>query len=164
MNQEAVKQAQLQEIYSLFGLVLFLSQSIERNLAMLLSLLDDTTPTTNQPDTYDEVVDDLSQQTLGNLIFKFRYQTSDTRFVKRLFNVLNQRNHLTHHYFWQHAGLLNTNRGRTKIVHELTQCRDEFQAVNNEINMKIRQNALLLGVTDQIIEEEIIRMTNDIEE
>jgi hypothetical protein len=96
--------AQIREVYARFGLAMYQSQCVEREVAILLATEYGPGIKAITQAQYSELLESLFRNTLGGLITKLiKSGQIDSNFESTLRKALTQRNWLAHNYFWERA-------------------------------------------------------------
>jgi len=131
MTELDEESAQIREVYAHFGLAMYLLQCVERGIAIVLTTEYGPGIRKITRSQYDELLQSLFKQTLGTLIARLRRVTTlPNDFEARLRDVLETRNWLTHHYFWERAGKFMTQQGREAMLQELEEIRRRLEEID----------------------------------
>ncbi len=147
---------EIKEIYALFGSAIYFNQCIERQLGILLIILDFQERDKEIHLSYDILLNSYFHKTLGHLIKHLtqKIEISD-KFEVTIREALDKRNWLTHHYFWDRAIQMNTEDGREFMVEELEEINLSLESVDTQLTEICRNLERQYGVTDEIIEKEL---------
>ncbi len=130
--------AQVRQVYERIGLALYIIQSIERQLAILLA--SECEPSTKKLTTsqYDDLLKSLFSKTLGKLVLRFRTSVElPPDFDERIQKALETRNWLVHHYFWERVNEFQTPEGRSSMIQELDQITDQLHALHEDFDQRL---------------------------
>lgn len=149
---------QIREVYAQYGLVMYISQSIERLLPVLLvAVYREPKPRTRSE--FDSMLSQYERATFGALVRELRNAGAPTALLDDLSNAVEKRNWLAHQYFWQRAGHFVTAPGKHHMLDELGQLREKFQTVSDQVSAMSAAHLLSKGLTMEYIkaqEPEII--------
>jgi hypothetical protein len=142
---------QIREVYARYGLAMYQAQCLERQVAMLLSLLH-ADPTRTTRAEFNHLLDGLFEQTLGALVHQMVTPgrvASDLQ--TRLKAALDKRNWLAHNYFWERAGQFARSDRRDAMIEELQDLAAMFDALDSELVAICFELSRKAGVTDEIV-------------
>jgi hypothetical protein len=129
---------QVRQVYERIGLALYIVQSIERQLAILLA--SECEPSTKELTTsqYDDLLESLFSETFGELVSRFRKSVElPSDFGERLQKAREMRNWLVHHYFWERVNQFQTPEGRSAMIQELDQITDQLHALCEDFDQRL---------------------------
>ena len=122
---------QVRDVYAEFGLAMWVAQSLERQLVLLIIAAYEPPSGKLTADAYDDLLAQLSQQTLGALIRRLRDSfDAPTDFDQRLQETLRLRNWLTHHYFVDRTAEFQSPEGRSEMIRELDGISDRLNELD----------------------------------
>jgi hypothetical protein len=110
-----------QVVYTFFGLCGYAAQLFEQSIVLfvvLLQAIHKSRPLAGQ--TFDDAFRFLDRQTLGQLLKELpKLGKIDESIIEDFAKLLSKRNHLSHHFFCEHADDFLRFEGRHKMVDEL---------------------------------------------
>jgi hypothetical protein len=122
---------QVREVYAEFGLAMAAAQLLERWLVSLIIAAYKPPSGKLTPEAYDDLLSQLSKQTLGALIKELRDSYDvPTDFDERLEEALRLRNWLAHHYFADRATEFQSLEGRSEMIRELDKTSDRLDELD----------------------------------
>lgn len=151
------------EMFAWFGSAAYFAQCFERSLVVLLILENRLAGRVTSHEEVDKLRRDLSKQTLGTLIRKFRkHSVLSDGVVQELSTRLEKRNYLMHDFFYDHAVEITSDSGcfrATEVLKALTQ---EMELAHVSVQLMTRS---LLGAAgwdlsrlDELVRVEMERM------
>jgi hypothetical protein len=154
-------------VYAHFGLAIYVSQVLEHGLANAL-LVCDLVPRAGKvatPETWPEKVDSFYEaqfkRTLGSLVHRLREVTRVPPDLEKLLGqALEKRNWLSHHYFRERAMEFLSESGRDRMIAELEEARDLFDAADKALDAVVRPIRQRYGYSEEMLaklEEEMLR-------
>ena len=143
---------QIREVYTLFGLAMYFAQCLERGLAMLLAVFGEAELMTVWD--YDARLAENFQSTFGALVTKFAklVDTEHPRLTDQLAKAVDDRNYLTHHYFWDNVARFCSREGRAQMIKELHRMRRQFESVDEEVDELTREYTKRMGISAEALE------------
>jgi len=143
---------QRRETFARYGLAMYHAQCVEKSLAILVSTVLNKEFLPSDPKRREEIQDEVFSETIGKLLTRMRKEVSVPRNLnKTLDDTRRKRNWLAHEYFWARAGEIMTNRGRDRMIGELTELSDFFSKVDAHLVAIYEQWMKRLGLTQEII-------------
>src|SRR5262249_13177218 len=129
---------QVRQVYERIGLALYIINSIERQVAILLAGEDELSPKKLTAAQYDELLSSLFSKTLGQLVSCLRKSIQlPADFEEQLRKALELRNWLAHRYFWERMSQFQTPEGRSAMIQELDQITDQLHALYEELDQRL---------------------------
>lgn len=143
---------QIREVYAVFGLAMYQAQNLEKGLAMLLAVLDDSQLMTAWD--YDAHFAEGFESTFGTLLTKFAKLSTrgHEELLKRLKKAADDRNDLAHHYFWDRAAQFCFSQGRTQMIEELLSMGSHFESLDEELRELALGLAERRGLTRNVLQ------------
>lgn len=143
---------QIREVYALFGLTMYLAQTLERGLAMLLAVFGEGNLMTAWD--YDARLAENFQSTFGVLVTKLAEQagSGNVKLTDRLAKAVDDRNDLAHHYFWDRAVQFCSSDGRAQMITELHQMRHRFESLDEKLTELTQECAKRRGLSVEVLE------------
>lgn len=122
---------EVRDVYTEFGLAVCVAQSLEWQLVLLIIAGYEPPLGKLTAEVYDDLLAQLSQQTLGTLIRKLRDSFDvPIDFDQQLHETLHLRNWLTHHYFADRTAEFQSTEGRSKMIRELDKISDRLHELD----------------------------------
>jgi hypothetical protein len=152
---------EIKELYALYGSAMFISQCIERKLAICLATIYGPGPRKITRVQYDDLLDSLYQKTFGGLV-KILKRVGDVpkQLVVDLEEAVKERNWLTHRFFYEKIAKFFSEKGRESISVELKQIGSFFEDLDLRLKAVLSKWGKEHGVTEEDHEkamEEILR-------
>jgi hypothetical protein len=124
---------QIRDVYAMYGLAMYHAQCLERGLAMAIAVLNSERLTTWD---YDARLAENFESTFGQLVVRLEKMTGDKhrQLVAALSSAVEDRNKLTHNYFWEKAVAFSSVEGRNEMLHELATIGDRFISLDGELS------------------------------
>jgi hypothetical protein len=124
---------QIRDVYAHFGLAMYLAQSLERGLAMVLALEAQSERMTAWD--FDARLAENYGSTFGTLVTKFvaSSEPKPAGLTERLLSANCQRNDLAHQYFWDRGIKFCSDEGCMDMLVELRQMQAAFTALDDEL-------------------------------
>src|ERR1035438_7210436 len=137
---------QIREVYAMYGLAMYHVQCLERGLAMVIATLNLERLTAWD---YDARLAENFELTFGQLAMRFAETAGDKHreLVVKLESAVDDRNKLTHHYFWDRAVAFSSVEGRNEMLRELASIGDRFVTVDEELS----------ELTAGVVSEEVVQ-------
>ncbi len=149
-------------MYARFGLAVYLTQCIERSLAILVVTKYGPGPGRMTQSDYDAKLDALFRKTFGVLVATFRKHVSQPpSFDVKLDEAVNRRNWLAHRYFWERAGHFMSPEGREVMLSELQDLIDSLGQLNQEIETEGRRWWSESGLDPKVIDYEADKLIRE---
>ena len=160
---------QCKDVYAHFGLALDCAQCLEQAIIIQIMLMDHMPKSVSKyqsrkdwENSFDNFMDDASSKTMGKLLKKLQQLgVPSEELSKDLRASLEKRNWLAHNYFPDRALEFMNEKGRLKMVSELTEIRAFFQEVEDKINSITDKLSLKFGLTKEVREQIEWQMLND---
>jgi hypothetical protein len=142
---------QIREVYAVFGMAMYQAQNLEKGLAILFAVFDDSKLMTAWD--YDARFAESFESTFGTLVAKFAELPSPghEQLLKQLEKAVNDRNVLAHHYFWDRAAQFCSSEGRTEMIRELVEMGNCFESLDQELGQLARGIAQRRGLTKEVL-------------
>jgi hypothetical protein len=152
---------QVREVYAQFGLTVYLAQVLEKGVVNAVTLAEaidqhDVRPSVPFPDLYDTLEAANARLPLGPLLKKFgRYVSEDPALLGSLTGALERRNHLAHHFFWDHANDMMSAAGREEMLAELLLLAEQMHQTDQLVTPVVRRQLRDIGWTDEAFDRAI---------
>ncbi len=147
----------VREMYARFGLAYYYSEVLHRGLCIILALSGISDSNLMTRPRIEEHLARAFSLTLGGVIAELRGKVP-TEFMDRLKDILEKRNFLAHHFWFERAHLMFTATHLQQLIHEL----DSYTLVFNQLDEEtkqffenIRNN---LGITEQDLDDSLSRV------
>lgn len=161
MNQLDINQEQTREVYAQYGLTMYFAQCLERGLAILLATAYGPGPRKITRMQYDILLNTLFKRTFGALVSNLRTVPFPNHLEEQLQQALEKRNWLTHHYFWDRAGHLASQKGQEEMMLELKEMRELFSELDNELGRITNEWSSSHGVTNEVFQDALEKILKD---
>lgn len=150
--------AQHDELFSLFGQVMFEAQALERGLAVVLGMVYGPSPEVTTRQEIRSLVESYFTKPLGHLNHLIAGLPEVPAPLRdRLQEGVKLRNFVAHHYFWDRSGQIMTTEGRNAMLDELREHRQFFSALDSEVFDVYKRWLLSKGVAADEIEAALKR-------
>lgn len=139
------------EVYARFGLAYFLTECLHRGLCVFYTFA-----------TYQNRSDITGPRTEEKLAFSFSLTMGklfnelealfppEMELSPKIEHILDRRNYLAHHFWFEQAHLMVSNNGLSKMVTELSQLVTEFEELEKEVEILVGEQIKRLDVDEQI--------------
>jgi hypothetical protein len=145
------------ELYAQFGLTIYAAQVLEMGVINLLSVVD-ALPRAKSQSEYDRLVAELMTRTLGRTVKRLRSLLAhEPQLCTDLESALEQRNYVAHRFWRERVQLVATARGRNRLISELTDIRELFEAVDDKLDRILFHSAPKNAPTRDSVQEAIAR-------
>jgi len=157
----------LKEVYARFGMAVYCAQVLEHGLVNALVILDLIPSRDHLARSRDEwaaevdaFMDRHFEATMGRMMKNLRDVTPvGTELESLLREALRRRNWLIHDFFRERATELISSAGRDQMLHEVDECRELFQTVDERLETIVAPLRRKLGITDELLEREYRRLS-----
>lgn len=150
---------EIEEVYALFGLAVYLIQCFERQLAITLATICLSDPDTLTREQYDALLGKNFKKTLGQLFHKMKEDIYIAIEMKEEIEAaLQLRNFLIHNYFWTRAIPFKSSPGRQTMLQELANACTAFQEVDSKLEVITKEWGKNHGVREQDYAEELEKL------
>lgn len=162
MEQVNLDSEQVREVFARFGLAMFLTQALERQLAIFLASKHGESQGISRAQ-FDSLLGSNFQQTLGKLVRDLQEHkvSIPSNLQQDLENALKQRNWLAHHYFWVRAVDFTNGNGRIRMIEELKAKAHFFEQLDQLLTKMTKEWGQRHGITDEVLQEELERLLED---
>jgi|SRR5699024_7617351 len=147
------------EAYALFGLAAYIAQVIEHGALNLAIVLNLPKPSTTTQQAFDELYDSLSKKTFGRLLksnrTKLRLSEADENL---LYEALDLRNKLIHHFFREHAENFVSAAGRKIMMQELQAIISKLSDADDLLTNIYTPLWAKYGVTQEFVDQQLEQM------
>lgn len=147
------------EAYAFFGLAAYIAQVIEHaalNLAIVLNL---PKPGTVTQQAFDELYESLSKKTLGRLLASNRAEIHlSAADESLLYEALELRNKLIHHFFRDHAESFVSVAGRKIMIQELQAIISKLSVADDLLTGTYAPLWAKYGVTQEFVDQQLEQM------
>lgn len=153
------EEEQIKEAFTWFGAAIFHSNCIERQLAILLSMLDYLESESDKKRDFEDIRGLYFRKTLGQMVKRLSEKTIIPDDLKtKLQEALEKRNWLVHYFFWEHAVPFCSTNGRKRMIVELQILVDVFINLDKQLETISRNIQREYGISDKIIEKEVAEL------
>lgn len=134
---------QTKECFSLFGLAVYLAQTIEKSVMLVDAASNENITKTR----YDEILYEKSNLVFGKLLTSVKDKLLfDLETLNKLDYFLEKRNLLIHHYWWDRCVEFYSDELRYKIIEELNEIISSFESINDIVEEKLTDIMVKKGV------------------
>jgi len=161
VNHLDIESDRIKEVYAHFGLAMYFSQCLERTFSMALVTVFNLDLMKTTRGQFDSKLDSNFKKTLGSLLREMKKtQLIDEGLESELLQVLDKRNWLAHHYFWDRAIQFMNKDGQLAMIRELediTACFHEMDSKLMDLLKEWRRNK---GISDEVVQEILEEMVS----
>ena len=156
-NEElSFHEQQRREVFARFGLAMYFSQCLEKQVGIMLSSMFNETFLQVSSNYRDEFFDENASKTLGQMVTVLKNKGCLTDLLEaRLRDAVKIRNWLAHQYFYERDKSILTLDGCGKMIAELQEKADSFKELDDELISMLRRWLKEKGVTEDEIKSEI---------
>jgi hypothetical protein len=149
---------QIREVYAHFGLAIYSTQCLERELAMFIAA-SETSKRFAAWDYDDRLANNL-ESTFGALVTMFSEisEPEDQQLLAELQKALAERNELVHQYFWKRAVEFTSTNGRVEMLRELKNLVDRFDSLDGQLSERTNRAAREKGVSEEALQAHFDRI------
>ena len=146
---------QRRETFAVYGLAMYHAQCVEKSLAIMVSsIFNKDFVNTEGPDEREVIQDAFFRKTTGQLITQLRKQVSVPADLNdKLNEAREKRNWLAHEYFWDRSGEVMTNRGRDKMLSELTELCEWFSSLDKRLTSIYEKYLIKAGISIEMMDK-----------
>ncbi len=156
---------QVREVYSRFGLAMFMAQVLEHGIVNALLVLrflptmKDHADRSSWEEAFERFYDAELARTFGNMVRALE-QTGvlSPDLVERLRAAKVHRDRLAHRFFREHDTDFMTRSGRTKMIAECEELIELFQGIDREVEGIVAPQRTRFGITPEWIDEHVALM------
>lgn len=159
------EEVQIREVYSRFGLAMYMAQVMEHgivNALLVLSLLPSMkgmADRTSWDEAFDRFYDAELAKTLGNMIRTLeKTGAMPADLINRLRVAKGDRDGLAHRFFREHDLDFMTPQGRKRMIAECENRIELFQALDREVEAIVSVQRARYGITPEWIAEHVAMM------
>jgi len=146
----------VKEVYAWFGLAYYHSECLHRELANIYAILTfkDVTHTTTS--RAEEKMAFAHSLTLGRLVNELQDLLSED-LLRRLKIVVDKRNFLAHHFWYDRVYLMNSQDGLKNMLDELSSLSEIFNALDNDLSLHFRDRWNEFELTDELVTQTLAK-------
>jgi len=142
----------VREMYAQFGLAYYNSEVLHRGLCIILAMSDLQRKDLMTSPRIEEHLARAFSLTLGNVIIELAGKLPP-QYSTRLDVVLEKRNFLAHHFWFDRAHLMFKVDQIQELIDELDGYTNLFSRLNEEISMWFHSQQIELGLTDDLLND-----------
>jgi hypothetical protein len=159
VNHLDIESDRIKEVYAHFGLAMYFSQCLERTISMALATVFNLDLMRITREEFDSKLDSNFKKTLGSLLKEMqKTQLIDEEFESELLRVLDQRNWLAHHYFWDHATQFMSEDGQLAMIRELEEIATFFNEMDSKLMDLLKEWRRNKGISDEEVNKILDKM------
>ncbi|MBA4163267.1 MAG: hypothetical protein C0510_01335 [Erythrobacter sp.] len=150
---------QIREVYSRFGLAMYMAQVLEHGMVNALLVLR-VLPTmkehadrTSWDDAFERFYDAELAKTFGNMVRALEDAAVPKDMLDRLRAAKVHRDHLAHRFFREHDLDFMTRAGRTKMIAECEDLVELFRWLDRDLEALVGPQLTRFGITPEWIEK-----------
>lgn len=156
---EDEKSEQCKEVYAHAGLALYWAQCLEKSLENFLCLHGQSSGECVTLTELDALEGRVEAQTLGRLFNDTRKQARFDKGAEELLaTALDRRNFIAHRFFKERAEAFMSRAGRDQMIVELIEIQDCFRKADIVATVICKALQKVLGISDEMIEQELKRL------
>lgn len=157
--------AQVREVYSRYGLAMFMAQVLEHGMVNALLVLrflptmKDYADRSSWDEAFEHFYDAELAKTFGNMVRALEQTGAfSPHLIKRLRDTKTHRDRLAHRFFREHDTDFMTRLGRTKMIAECEELIELFRSIDREVEGIVAPQQRRFGITPEWIEEHVALM------
>ena len=156
-NEElSTHEQQRREVFARFGLAVYFSQCLEKQVGIMLSSMYNEIFLQVQSDHRDELFDENISKTLGQMVKALKDRGCLTVSLEaRLRDAVKMRNWLAHQYFFERDKSILTSSGCEKMIEELREKADSLKKLDDELVSMLKRWLEEKGVAEEEIKSEM---------
>jgi hypothetical protein len=160
-EQLDVESDQIRQVYAMYGAAMYFAQVLEHGLVNFVIGARAGVTATNSSEI-DQLFEQLFKMTMGSQLQQvlIEQRLSEDQ-IARLREALRTRNLLAHDYFRERAVEMLTVEGRNRMLTELEKMRAQLEEADEELEPLTLAMYASKGITPEMIEAEVERLTND---
>lgn len=144
------------EVYSFFGLTAYLGQVMEKGLLILAVVLNIAQIPKVTRGLVENLFTSFEDKTFGQLInIAVKTAGMSESLYKQLKQALWYRNHLTHHFFYEHSDDFITEAGRKIMIIKLQEMMNYFIEADHNIETYSSSLWKKYGITQSVIDNQL---------
>lgn len=152
----------MRDIYAHFGLAVYYSQCIERTISIGLVTVFNIDVKNMTQEKFDDELGHNFKKTLGALLREVKKSKHiDDDFQAELSEVLDKRNWITHHYFWDRAVQMMGKEGQLSMINELNEIADRFHETDIMLMDILKDWRRFKGISDERVEEILQKLISE---
>ena len=156
---------QVREVYSRFGLAMFMAQVLEHGMVNALLVLrflptmKDHADQSSWDEAFERFYDAELAKTFGNMARALEQTGAfSPDLIKRLRAAKVHRDRLAHRFFREHDMDFMTRSGRTKMIAECEELIELFHGIDREVEGIVTPQRTRFGITPEWIDEHVALM------
>jgi hypothetical protein len=149
-----ISEDEIKELYAMFGLAYFQSESLHRGLCILYTFMGFAKKEHIVQPRIEERMSYAFSQTLGQIIS----QTNELwipGLIEELKMANKKRVQLAHYFWFEKAHLMQKHDGVQELVQELNEACTVFSKLDDEIMKVVESKKIEFGIPDELIENEM---------
>ncbi len=143
----------IKEVYARFGLAYYLSECLHKSLCIIYVMSSFEQPSEMTKPRIEELLSYSFSRTLGQIIRELADRLDHELYLE-LEGIINKRNFLAHHFWFEKVHLMYSNKGLDEIISELDDCKIIFEEIDERIISYYEKLRMQFGLTDDIILKE----------
>jgi hypothetical protein len=155
------KSVQIREVYSRFGLAMYMAQVLEHGMVnallvlRLLPTMQDYADRRSWDEAFERFYDAELAKTYGNMVRALEDAALPSDMLDRLRAAKSERDHLAHRFFREHDLDFMTLSGRTKMIAECEDLVELFQTLDRDLEAVVEPERNRFGITPEWIDEHV---------
>ena len=164
------KSVQIREVYSRFGLAMYMAQVLEHGMVnallvlRLLPTMREHADRTSWDDAFVSFYDSELAKTFGNMVKALEGAEVPSDMLDRLRAAKVHRDHLAHRFFREHDLDFMTQPGRTKMIAECEDLIELFGSLDKDLEALVAPQRSRYGITPEWIAEHVELMEREARE
>lgn len=161
---------QIREVYSRFGLAMYMAQVLEHGMVnallvlRLLPTMREHADRTSWDEAFDRFYDAELAKTFGNIVRALESAAIPPDMLDRLRAAKVHRDRLAHRFFREHDLDFMTRAGRTKMIAECEDLVELFGSLDKDLDALVAPERTRVGITPEWIEEHVELMEREAQE
>jgi hypothetical protein len=139
----------IKEVYTQFGVAYYYSDCLHRALCHLHAFKPVQSAAQVTKPRVEELLANAFSLTMGQLVSDLRSHFS-AEIQNRLSAAVERRNFLAHHFWFERVHLMLTAEGLDEMTRELTEMRELFSTLEEEVTHLLKPKMAALGITQEV--------------
>jgi hypothetical protein len=143
---------EVKEVYARFGLAYYYAEVLHRGICNLYAFSRIPERGGMTRPRFEEYLSEAFSSTLGQILSRV-VPLLPEQLVARLEAALDRRNFLAHRFWYERIELMTTSEGVSQLIGELSECTEEFQLLNADIEECVEPFMSRAAVTDDMVQQ-----------
>jgi hypothetical protein len=150
---DSPSEEEVREVFARYGLTMYKSQCLERNMISYLAL--SSLPAVTHRYAIDDRFAEHQRATFTQLVDRLSPLLEDAELKNELTALAEVRNRIAHSYFWEMAAALTRSDGCNRMVKDLSLLADRFGLADERLSVGTRRLLQARGVSASMLEAEM---------